>query len=165
VTELSHFRFAVGSFESWPQLRNAVEDLRGRGLPPDSFNCLALEHVLADEAFPSVAKERARAQDLAFSEIREAVCCTPGPLAGCLTERLRSGARNLKEALGGWLVPRHAAHFQEAVDRGMILLWVRLNDADEEQNAYQSLLANSSDSVGVHDLMALGGTTSNNKSV
>jgi hypothetical protein len=163
VVELLHFRFAVGSFASWLQLCNAVEDLRGRGLSVGSFNCLALKHVLASESIPAIANARVSVQELAFSEIREAICCTPGPLAGCLTERQRSGARNLKEALGHWLVPRHAAHFQELVDKGMILLWVRLDDAGDERNAYQSLLANSSDSVGVHDLVTPGGTTSNGK--
>jgi hypothetical protein len=89
--------------------------LRGRGLSPDSFNCLALKHVLAGEV-PATVNEWVGVQELAFSEIREPISCTSGPLARCLTERLRSGARNLKEALGHWLVPRYAAHFQAAVD-------------------------------------------------
>jgi hypothetical protein len=165
VAHLPHFRFAVASFESWQQLRHALEDLRGRGLSPDSFNCLALKHVLTGQAVPTIADVRVRVEELVFSEIREPICCTPGPLASCLTERLRLGARNLKEALGHWLVPRHAAQFQEAVDKGMILLWIRLDDAGEERNAYQSLLTNSLHSVGVHDLVALGRTRSNGKRV
>jgi hypothetical protein len=40
----------------------------------NSFDCLALKHVLAGEAVPAVANERARVQELAFSEIREAIC-------------------------------------------------------------------------------------------
>ena len=73
VAELLHFRFAVGSFDSWIQLCKAVEDLRGRGLSPDSFNYLALKHVLAGEV-PATVNEWVGGQELAFSEIREAIC-------------------------------------------------------------------------------------------
>jgi len=70
-----------------------------------------------------------------------------------LLGELGSGARSLKEALSHWLVPRHAAHLQEIAERGKIQLWIRLTIAEDERHAYQSLLANSSNSVGVHDLV------------
>jgi hypothetical protein len=85
------------------------------------------------------------------------MACTSGPLADCLMERLSSGAQSLKDALGHWLIPRHAAHFHDAVEAGKILLWICVVLADEERRAYQSLLACSSNSVGVHDLMPLRG--------
>ena len=34
-----------------------------------------------------------------------------------------------------------------------MILWVQLFDNDDERRAYQSLLARSSNSVGVHDLL------------
>jgi len=52
------------------------------------------------------------------------------------------------------VVPRHVAHFQEAIEDGKILPRIRLADADDERRAYQSFLANSSNAVGVHDLVA-----------
>ena len=56
-------------------------------------------------------------------------------------------------ALSRWLIARHAAHLQTAVEDGKILLWVQLFDYADERRAYQSLLASSSTSVGVHDLV------------
>ncbi len=154
LTELPYLRFAVGSFDAWLQLRDALEDLRRRGLALESFNCVALERVFAGKTTIAPSQEPVRIEALAFPESREPVCCTSGALADCLFDRLRSGARSLKDALGHWLVPRHATHFHEAVEDGKILLWIRLADADDERRAYQSLLANSSNSVGVHDLVA-----------
>jgi hypothetical protein len=52
-----------------------------------------------------------------------------------------------------WLVPRHAAHSQDAVEGGNIFIWIRVANADDERRACFSLLPNSSNSVGVHDLI------------
>ena len=38
-------------------------------------------------------------------------------------------------ALSRWLITRHAAHLQTAVEDGKILLWVQLFDADDERQA------------------------------
>jgi hypothetical protein len=47
LTEKPKLRFAVGTFDSWAQVRNALHDLRVRGLVLDSFNCVALERLFA----------------------------------------------------------------------------------------------------------------------
>ena len=65
-------------------------------------------------------------------------------------------ASSLKDALGLWLIPRHAAHFEDAVLAPRILLWIRVGDADDERLAYKCLLVHSSNSVGVHDLVLPG---------
>ena len=70
-----------------------------------------------------------------------------------LAWRLALGAPTLQSALAHWLIPRHAAQLQGAVDNGRIILWVQLFDNDDERRAYQSLLARSCNSVGVHDLI------------
>ena len=93
---------------------------------------------------------------LPFASSPEPIACTSGPLANCLTERLASGAPSLSHALGLWLIPRHAAHFEVTVQTGRILLWIRVADADDERQAYQTFLARSSNSVGVHDLVLPG---------
>lgn len=59
----------------------------------------------------------------------------------------------MKVALTHWLIQRHAAQLQEAVEAGRIILWVQLFDNESERRAYRSLLARSSNSVGVHDLV------------
>jgi hypothetical protein len=154
LAESSILRFAVGAFDSWQQLGDALGDLRLRGLVLDGCNCLAFERVFAGNTVLAPSETLLRIEPLAFPESGEPVACTAGPLADCLAERLRSGARSLKGALGHWLLARHAAHFQDVVEAGKILLWISLADAEDERRACQSLLANSSNSVGVHDLVA-----------
>jgi hypothetical protein len=154
LTELRYLRFAVGSFDTWLQFARALDDLRRRGFALDSFNYLALPRV-AGKTFRTPSLPLVRIQELAFPE--GLVVCTAGPLHDCLRVRLDGGAQSLKDALGYWLVPRHAAHLQAAIENGEIQLWVRLTDIEDERRAYESLLACSSDSVGVHDLAPLQG--------
>jgi hypothetical protein len=153
LAEQPTLRFAVGTFDAWPQLREGLRDAQDRGLILDSFSCIALERVFTGQTLAAPSPERVTVQALPFPNSAELIACTSGPLAECLIERLNSGARTLREALGYWLVPRHAAHFEDTVQAGNILLWIRIADADEERRAYQSLLASSSNSVGVHDLV------------
>ena len=140
VAEYPDLRFAVGMFNSWTQLRNVLHDVRLRGLA-DSFNCLALDRIFAGKTIVAPSKSASVFNRSAFPGNREPIGCTSGPLADCLAERIRSGALSLKDALGLWLVPRHAAHFQKTVEGGKIVLWIRLTDADDERRAYQSLSA------------------------
>jgi hypothetical protein len=156
LTEQPKLRFAVGTFESWPQVREALRDLRVRGLILDSFNCLALKRVFSDKTIVTPNQESVDIQALPFPGSAELIACTSGPLAESLKARLESGASSLKHALGLWLIPRHAAHFEDAVLAGRIVLWIRVGDANEERGALQNLLAHSSNSVGVHDLMMPG---------
>jgi hypothetical protein len=151
------FRFAVGTFGSWTELHAALQDLRARGVAAYGMDCLALHRVLALAAATIPSDMITPIELLAFPENHEPIACTSGPLADCLAGRLSLGAISLKDALSHWLIPRHAASFQSAVESGKILQWVRLTDADEERRACQSLLASSSSSVGVHDLTLLSG--------
>lgn len=156
MTEQPKLRFAVGAFDSWPQLREALRDLRVRGLVLDSFNCLALRSVFAGKAIVAWNQVPVAVQELPFPRSSGVIACTSGPLADCMKERVGSGAHSLEEALGRWLIPRHAAHFQDAVQAGKILFWIPLGDAADERRACQTLLAHSSNSVGVHDLVLPG---------
>ncbi|WP_193725750.1 hypothetical protein [Ferruginivarius sediminum] len=57
---------------------------------------------------------------------------------------------------GGFLkrfIDQHHAHYlQDQLDRGGILLWVRLGDASQEDKALSILRSHSADDVHVHDL-------------
>jgi hypothetical protein len=156
LTEKPKLRFAVGTFDSWAEVRNALHDLRVRGLVLDTFNCVALERLFAGKTIVAPDRKPVTVEVLRFAESSEAIACTSGPLADSLLERIDSGAQSLKEALSRWLIPRHAAHFLDAVEAGRILFWIRVADADDERRACLSLLAHSSNSVGVHDLMLPG---------
>jgi hypothetical protein len=156
LTSQPKLRFVVGTLDSWPQVRDALRDLRVRGLVIDSFNCLAWAHQFTGRTVVAPDQKPVPIEPLAFADGSEAMACTSGPLADCLTERIDSGAQSLKDALGPWLIPRHAAHLQEAVLARKILLWIRVADADDERRASQTMLAHSSNSVGVHDLVLPG---------
>lgn len=156
LTEKPNLRFVVGTFDTWPQVRDALRDLRARGLVLDSFNCLALARLFAGKTIVAPDHKPVDVEALPFVGSCESMACTSGPLADRLTERIGSGAQSLKDALGRWLVPRHAAYFQDGVLAGKILFWIRVADAADERRACQSLLAHSSNSVGVHDLMLPG---------
>jgi hypothetical protein len=149
---LSNFRFAVGSFDSWLQFLGCLDELGRKGFPFQNFHCLALERVFAGRVFTSQLQMPVPIEELAFAE--GLVCCSAGLLHDCLRRRLEEGALSLEEALRSWLVPRHAAYFQRMIENGKIQLWIRLLNAEDERRAYQSLLASSSNSVGVHDLAA-----------
>jgi hypothetical protein len=156
VTDQPKLRFAVGTFDSWPQLREALRELRARGLVLNSFNCLALQRLFVGKTIVAPDQEPVTIAALPFAEGSTLIACTRGPLANRLLDRIDSGARDLKDALSRWLLPRHAAHFEDAVQAGKILFWIRVGDAHEERRAYQTLLAHSSNSVGVHDLRLPG---------
>ena len=156
MTDQPKLRFAVGTFDSWEQVRDALGDLRGRGLVLDSFNCVALERLFASKTIMAPDHQPLGVEVLPFRESSKVIACTSGPLAAALMERIHSGAGSLKDALGHWLIPRHAAHFQEAAEAGKILFWIRVRDAHDERHAYRMLLAHSSNSVGVHDLVLPG---------
>jgi hypothetical protein len=151
VSERPTLRFAVGIFDTWADVQASVRDLTAGGMAENSFNCLGLHRVLG----PLAARpdNRMSLRDLPFSGNVELTSVTDGPLAACLAERLSMGAETLTAALGHWLIPRHAAQLQEAVFSGRIILWAQLFDNDDERRAYRSLLARSSNSVGVHDII------------
>ena len=153
LAEQSKLRFAVGTFDSWAQVREALRDGRKRGLVLDSFNCLALERLFAGKTIVAPNQERVPIQLLPFPGNAEPIACTSGPLADHLMGRLRSGAGSLKDALGHWLIPRHAVTFEGVVQAGNILFWMQVANDDDERRAYHSLLAHSSSFVGVHDLV------------
>ena len=151
VSEPPTLRFAVGIFDMWTDVQATVRDLTVGGMADNSFNCLGLHRVLA----PLAARpdNRMSLRDLPFSGDAELTSVTDGPLAACLAERLGMGAETLTAALGHWLIPRHAAQLQEAVSAGQVILWAQLLDNNDERRAYRSLLARSSNSVGVHDIV------------
>jgi hypothetical protein len=156
LTKQPKLRFAVGTFDSWPQVREALCDLRARGLVLDSFNCVALQRVFAGKSILAPNQRPVAVELLLFPDNAEPIACTSGPLANYLLQRLHSGSRSMKDALGHWLIARHAAHFEDAVQAGKVLFWIQVVDGDDERRACQSLLAHSSNSVGVHDLAVPG---------
>lgn len=148
VTWPPTLRFAVTALDDWPAVERVANDLRGSNASLKDISYLGLLKVLieADNFLPAF-------EELSFPGNAELIGCTFGPLAERLYSRLQGGAETLQAALGHWLIGRHAAHIAHAIEQGNITVWVRLLDAEAERLAYQSLLAHSSNSVGVHDLV------------
>jgi hypothetical protein len=146
-------RCAVGIFDTWDSVQTSIADLMSGGTADKNCHCLGLRRVFAPLAGHTSGHRASPLADLHFSGNAELISCTAGAVAERLATRLNRGAPTLKAALGHWLIPRHAAHLEGAVLAGKINLWVQLFDNDEERRAYQSLLARSSTTVGVHDLI------------
>jgi hypothetical protein len=148
VTDLPMLRFAIAAFDTWADVQKALQALNAGGKALNDVSYLAQHRVLAD-AMTSNSRQTVHL----FGGTDGGIGCSAGPVAERLAGRFASGATTIKAALGRWLIPRHAAHLQQALEEGKILLWVQLFDNDDERRAYQSLLATSSHSVGVHDLV------------
>ena len=153
VINSSTSRFAVATFDSWSGIHTTLQDLGTGGSKLSDLNCLGLHRVLAQSGGLTAAAPSLGLRELPFQKNPELISCTSGPVADRLAWRLALGAPTLHSALAHWLIPRHAAQLQGAVQDGKIILWVQLFDNDDERRAYQSLLARSSNSVGVHDLL------------
>jgi hypothetical protein len=151
VNERTTLRFAVGVFNAWADVDATVRELTSAGMQQSAFGFLGLSRILA----PGLSCEgrRMSLQDLPFPANREPIGATIGPLADRLTARLAANADTLASALAHWLIPRHAVQLQNAAAAGKIILLVQLFDDEDERRAYRSLLARSSNSVGVHDIV------------
>jgi hypothetical protein len=148
VVEHLTLRFAVGTFDRWRDVQATVSELTAAGVAQSSFSCLGHRRVLGATA----ADEGMTLRELPFPGNREPIAGTAGPLSDRLAARLAAKSDTLASALGSWLIPRHAAQIEQAVAADKIILWVQLFDTADELRAYRSLLARSSNSVGVHDL-------------
>ncbi len=150
VSEPTTLRFAVGIFDAWSEVLASVQELIEAGLAENAFSVLALQRVLAPVV---VHPGRGMSlSDLPFPGNTEMIAASTGPIVDRLASMLDAKAQTLSSALGHWLIPRHAAQLEGAVAAGKIILWVQLFDNEEERRACRSLLAKSSNSVGVHDL-------------
>ena len=145
-------RFAVGTFNTWDGACEALRDLRVAGVDPETLSFLGLHRTMAGARKHSL---ELRLRELTLTKVGEPVFCTAGPLADRLAERVNDGAESLQEALDLWLVSRHAARIQEAVEGGCLMLWVQLFDARDERRACTILLTHCSSVVEVHDFVAL----------
>jgi len=156
LADLTKVRFAVGTFDRWLPLQEALRDARDRGLHFDNLSFLALERMFAGKTIMEPIRKSLVIEALPYPNNTKLIACTSGPLANCLLQRLRSGAHSLKDALGHWLIPRHAMHFEDSVEAGKIVPWIQVSDALDERRACEWLLARSSSSVNVHDVALPG---------
>ena len=146
VTSPRIVRFAVAAFDTWPDAQKAVQELRTGQKPLTQISYLGLRDVLIGGPTQALC-------DLPFPDNTARIACTTGPIAERLSAKLAMGATSLQAALTTWLISRHAAQQQRAVEGGKIVVWVGLADDDDERRAYRTLLDAGCGTVGVHDLV------------
>ncbi len=146
-------RFAVAVFDSAGSLDDAILHLGREGVGREQLSCLGLSHVLSAVRGEPGPLPPWGSCEIPFPAGVPGISCTPGPIASFLAARVDAGAPTLAAALGHWLIPRHAAQIQEAVERGAGVVWVQLFDGESERRVCRSLLARAATSVGVHDLI------------
>jgi hypothetical protein len=81
LTEQTTLRFAVGTFDTWPQVRAALRDGYMRGLVLDNFNCVALERVFTGKVILAPSQEPVIIRTLPFPGNADPIACTSGALA------------------------------------------------------------------------------------
>ena len=145
VTHDPPLRFAVAAFKSWDAARRVSRELTPDQNSSGKVSYLGLHEVLETGA--------ADLRKLPFPANTALVACSKGLVAERLATRLSSGAGSLQGALVTWLIPRHAAEIERTVEDGDVVVWVQLQDHEDERRAYRTLLAAGCNSVGVHDLV------------
>jgi hypothetical protein len=146
VTTPAPLRFAVAVFDTRVGAGKAAEELCSGSNPLCEISYLGLHNVLDWQPAQPLSK-------LPFAGNAGQIVCSTGPVEERLAARLHAGTPSLQAALTAWLIPRHAAQLQRAVDSGKIVLWVQLVDDADERLAYRTLMAAGCTSVGVHDLV------------
>jgi len=140
-------RFAVAAFDTWADAQKAAQVLLSGSKPLCQISYLGIRNVLSNG--PPLPL-----RDLPFPGSAASIACSAGPIAERLLAKLTAGAPSLQAALTTWLIPRHAAQLQRAVESSKIVVWVALVNDDDERRAYRMLLSAKCNSVSVHDLAA-----------
>lgn len=176
-------REAVAVFDDAETLEAAIDDLERSGFDRAELSMLAgeetvrvkLGHVYTSPAELEDDKDVPRKAFVSRGEVEEgegalvgallfvgavaatgAVVASGGTLAAIIAAAAASGGAGaliggiLATALGA----HHADYLQHQIERGGILLWVRLWDAKDEEKALAVLNRHSAHDVHVHDLPA-----------
>jgi len=153
-------RYALAVFPGWQQVLPAVMVLAlhsdiGQTIAllgePSRFEDPALVATTIDlstELKQSIESRR----HLSFGKPAHIVCCTDGDLAEQLSRRAGQDCTSFADALGFWIPGTHAARLDDELRRGRIILWARLFKPEQEHLVCETLLAQQSLRVEVHDL-------------
>jgi hypothetical protein len=173
-------REAVGIFHKVEDLQVAIEELLSSGFDRVELSLLASDHAVAAklgkltfreaelEDNPTVprgvyvsaaamgAAEGGLVGALAYvGGVATAglVALAGGPISAIVLGAVLAGGAGglLGTALAEFVGHRRAAYFQEQLDRGGLLLWVRTWDVHREQKAVEILTRHSASDVHIHE--------------
>jgi len=131
-------QFAVATLDSWESLCAVLNDLKAEGVEVEASVMLTADArararacIEAGEAATGAASALLdHAVELRFPGSQQRAYCTAGKLADALSQRQAEGARNLADALTGWLIHTHAIELQSQIDRGRLVVWLELSESE-----------------------------------
>lgn len=131
-------QFAVATLENWESLCAVLRDLKAEGVEVEVSVMLTADarararaSIEAGEAGTGAASALLdHAVELRFPGSQQRAYCTAGKLAGALGQRQAEGARNLADALTGWVTHHQAVELQSQIDRGRLVVWLDLSESE-----------------------------------
>lgn len=173
-------REAVAVFDDVSSLEAAVDDLRESGFAQSDISLLAgqdvverklghmytrVEELEDDPRAPRTAFVSEKNLDERESRVMGSLTVLPtviaagtvvasaGAVAAAIVGTALAGAA-IGTVLTHWMDRRHAERLQEQLDRGGVLLWVRVRDAEAERRALEVLTRYSAHDVHIHEIPA-----------
>ena len=171
-------REAVAVFDDVSSLEGAVDDLRAAGFAQADISLLAAQDVVARQLGHMYTRveeleDDPRAPRTAFVSEKNlgeresrlvgsltvlptviaagTVVASAGAVAAAIVGTALAGAA-LGTVLTHWMDQRHAERLQEQLDRGGVLLWVRVRDETAARRALDILTRYSAHDVHIHEL-------------
>ena len=120
-------QFVVAVFDDWEALHAVLVDMQADATVRLGAVLHARKDIPPRAAALGMLKEMAQ---LPFGP-RQRIACTAGQLASELSSRVAKGARNLAEAMHGWLSAEQAGQLQSHLERGHLVLCVELRTPDD----------------------------------
>jgi hypothetical protein len=174
-------REAVGVFHDWSSLQAAVDELQASGFDRSELSLLAGEHAIEEklghvyqkvkdlEDDPKVPRTAYAGRDsmvearvgviggLAYVGALAAVgviVASGGTVAAAIIGAVAAGGGGglIGSVASRWFGRDRAKEIQAQLDKGGLLLWVRIRDGDHEQRAVKVLGKHSADDVHVHEV-------------
>jgi hypothetical protein len=127
VPESNAAQFVVAVFDDWEALHAVLVDMQADATMRSGAVLHAREDVPPRVAALGMLKETAQ---LHFGP-RQRIVCTVGQLARELSSRGAKGARNLAEALHGWLSAEQAGQLESHLERGHLVLCLELRTPED----------------------------------
>ena len=178
-------REAVGVFQDWSSLQAAVDELQAFGFDRSEISLLAGEKAVEEklghvyqkvkdlEDDPKAPRAAYVGRDsmvearvgviggLAYVGALAAVgaiVASGGTLAAAIIGAVAAGGGGglIGSVASRWLGRDRAKALQAQLDKGGLLLWVRIRDGDHEQRAVEILGKHSADAIHVHDIPGTG---------
>jgi hypothetical protein len=150
-------REAVGVFHDEKSLQSAVDELLIADFDRSYLSLLAGNKAVEEKlghVYEKVSELEDDSRYVGAIGAVGAIVASGGTIAAAILGAVAAGGTG--GVIGGYLTrfldKHHAAYLQDQLDRGGLLLWVRLPDQAHEQRALDTLKRWSADDVHVHDL-------------